>query len=483
MTTVEFSRPAALAARLVGTDTSTAEHLFVTKRVMLRLEEELASTKSARETLILLANEILRFCPNIIVELPAAAGGLAGVLEQLAISIHGESRIATAAHLSGTPDAIVNVGTEIRAMATWITVNADGWVSRCAAFNSGATSTLPRAYEHPNPFGALGAACLGAGQAFQALIGKRVLANPTEVSLYTLEQGTPGELHLGPELPADPAELDVLLIGCGGVASGWLYSIRRAPAAGRVEAVDHQRLRDENLGAYVCATRSRLSQPKVQIAREELGRTFTVVTRAERFRFFKARFAYGQSYIPELVISALDKAGVRHQVQRLWAPITIDLAAEGLTSQLIIKRRDDNGMCVIEAHTEPAGADAELAELATATGLSVERLHDFESQITEEDIAAAPASKRPGLEEARRQRRPICGRVGDLDLNEEEYTSNFTPAVPFVTAFAGIVGAAQTMKARLEPLSSLHFQFSFSSYRSRTLKMHSSENCECAPIR
>jgi hypothetical protein len=481
MTTIEFSRPGSLAARLADTDISTAEHLFLTKRVMLRLEEQFAGTIAARETLILLANEILRFCPNIIIDVPAVAWDLVGVLEQFAISIHGESRIAPAAHLSGTPDAIVNVGTELRAMANWITVNADGWVSRCAAFSGGATGPLPRAYEHPNPFGAFGAACLGAGQVLQALIGKPVLANPTEISLYTLEQGTPGELNSGPELPA--VELDVLLVGCGGVANGWLYAIRRAPAAGRVEAVDHQRLRHENLGAYVCATRSRLGQPKVQVAREELGPTFTVVPRPERFRFFRARFDYGQSYVPELVISALDKAGVRHQVQRLWAPTTVDLAAEGLTSQLIIKRRDDNGMCLLEAHTEPAGADAELAELAAATGLSVERLRDFESQITEEDIAAAPVDKRSDLQEVRRRRRPICGRVGDLDLNEEEYASDFTPAVPFVTAFAGIVGAAQTLKAKLEPLSSLHFQFSFSSYRSRALKMQSAEACECAPTR
>lgn len=483
MTTIEFSRPAALAARLAGTDVSTAEHLFVTKRVMLRLEEHLARTPGARETLVLLANEILRFCPNIIVDLPGVAWDLVGVLEQLAISIHSESRIAPASRLKGTPDAIVNVGTEIRAMANWITVNADGWVSRCAAFNGGAANVLPRAYEYPNPFGALGAACLGAGQAFQALIGKPVLANPAEISLYTLEQGTPGELNPGPELPADPAELDVLLVGCGGVANGWLYSIRRAPAAGRVEAVDHQQLRDENLGAYVCASRSRLGQPKAHIAREELGPAFTVVPRPERFRFFQARFDYGQSYIPDLVISALDKAGIRHQVQRLWAPITIDLAAEGLTSQLMIKRRDDNGICLIEAHTEPAGTDAELTELAAATGLTVERLRDFESQITEEDIAAAPLGKRPGLEEARRRRRPICGRVGDLDLNEEEYASDFTPAVPFVTAFAGIAGAAQTLKAKTERPSSLHFQFSFSSYRSRALRMQSAQNCECASIK
>jgi hypothetical protein len=59
----------------------------------------------------------------------------------------------------------------------------------------------------------------------------------------------------------------------------------------------------------------------VEVARAELGPAFTVIPRGERFRFFQARFAYGQSHVPELVISALDKSGIRRQVQRLWAPL------------------------------------------------------------------------------------------------------------------------------------------------------------------
>jgi ThiF family len=478
VSSVEFSRPAALGAKLAATDASTIEHLFTTKRILMRLEEALGEVPEARETLILLTNEVLRFCPDIIVELPAAAHGLMGALEQLAVEIHGHSKITLGTSESSSSDAIVNIGTEIRAAANWITVNSDGWLCRVATSN-GTAVALPRAYICPNPFGALGAACLGAGQAFLALIGKPLLAHAIEISVYTLEQDTPGRLAPGPALATDPVELDVLLVGCGGVANGWVYTMRRAPGAGRVEAVDHQALRPENLGAYVCATRPRVKMPKAQVIKEELEPAFTVVPRAERFRFFKARFSYGQSYVPKIVVSALDNPRARHEVQRLWAPLTIDIAAEDLTSQLVVKQRGDNGMCLLEAHTDPDGGDAELMELAAATGLSVERLRDFESQITEEDIACAPLDKRPGLKEARRHRRPICGRVGDLDLNEEEYSSEFAPAVPFVTAFAGVVAAAQTVKAALEPLASLHFQFSFSSYRSRVLKMRHSPDCEC----
>jgi hypothetical protein len=484
VSSIERSRPAALAAELAANDASAIEDLFTTKRVLLRLEAPLAEVSDARATLMFLANQILRFCPNVYAELPrAAAQDLAPQLDLLAIDIHGTSSIAVGSCETDTFDAIVNVGTEIRGTANWITVNSDGWLCRVATSSGPVVSLLQGDTLPANALGALGAACLGAGQAFLALIGVSLLPEPAEISLYTLEQGAPGDLHAGPELPTEAISIDALLVGCGAVANGWIYTTRRAPVVGRLEAVDHQALQPESLGANVCATRGRLKVPKAQIVKEELEPALTVVARPERFRFFKARFGYAQSYIPEIVLSAVDNAHTRHDVQRLWAPLTIDLAAHGLTSQLVIKRLDDDGLCVVAAHTDHGGEDADLAELAEATGLPVERLRDFESQITDADIAAAPQAKRPALEEARLRGRSICGRVGELDLNEEAYAGDFTPAVPFVTAFAGVVAAAQTIKAKLEEATSLHFQFSFRSYRARVIAIRCGDHCECRTLR
>ena len=63
----------------------------------------------------------------------------------------------------------------------------------------------------------------------------------------------------------------------------------------------------------------------------------TVIPRIERFLFFAARIGYGQTTVPEIVIVGLDDERVRHDVQRLWATTMIDLAAEELTAQLIVK--------------------------------------------------------------------------------------------------------------------------------------------------
>jgi hypothetical protein len=475
----QLSRPLAVAAGLLADDFTRVEHLFTGRRVFVRLEPALAGGADARQTVVLAVNEVLRFCPNVAVALPPEDAELIEIANMLAVEIYGPAhRVATASMEETAFDAVLNVGVEVRDLPAWITVSSDGWLARVATAAAGAVK-LPRPQAPPNPLGAVAAACLGVGQVFLALIGRPLLATPIEVSLHSLESRLPGTLAPGPAL-RDVLPIDALLVGCGGVANGWTYAIKRLPITGAIEAVDHQALRPENLGPYVCAGRSSLNRPKAQIIRDELAPAIDVTRRTERFRFFKARIGYGQTVVPGLVISALDNPHTRHDVQRLWSPTTIDLAAEELTAQVIVKYLRDNGICLLEAYTVPDDEPDELARLAAATGLAPERVADFESQITEKDIAAAPADKRAALEDARRRGQPICGRVGDLDLHEEEYSPDFTPAVPFVTAFTGIVAAAETTRLLLgEPPSSLHFQFSFLSYRCRRLDLKCSPACEC----
>jgi hypothetical protein len=482
VTSIELSRPAALAARLADIDPAEAMHLFTTRHVVVRLEPELGGNALAHGSLVLAANQILRFCPNVTFALPEdARSPLEPKLRRLAEAIHATPNLAFA-RAPVSADATLTIGNEIDAGPDSIAINGDGWLSRMTT-SAAEPDGLPPGFTGSNPIGGLGAACLGAGQIFTALIGQPLRSTPIEISLFTLEQSLPGHLEQTPEIMLSDVALDVLLVGCGGVANGWVYAAREARTAGRVEAVDHQAQRPENLGPYVCATRDRIGTPKAKIVEAELGSRMHVISRPERFRFFKARLAYEQTYLPTIVLSALDNAPVRRDLQRLWAPITVDLAAEELTSQLIVKNLTDGGQCLLEAYTDPRGDDAELAALAEATGLTVERLRDFETPITEADVAAAPPEKRAALEHARRRGQLVCGRIGDVDLHEEEYALTFTPAVPFVTCFTGVLAYAQTVRARIEPLASLHFQFNFRSYRSRVLKLRCPSGCECSTIR
>jgi hypothetical protein len=476
----ESSRPLALAARLLGDELAFVEHLFVERRVLVRLDEQRADSGPMQEALLLAVNETLRFCPNVAVALPPSATALATTVRAIAADIHGDAHELGVMSLADADpadyDAVLNVGPAVGPHPAWVAIDSSGWCARVAT-SAGATS-LPDADVPANVFAALAAACLGVGQVFLALVGRPLLAEPIELSLYGLTTGAPGTLELGPTL--SPLVLEALLIGCGGVANGFAYATARAPVSGRLEAVDKQALGPENMGAYVCATRSRLGMAKAEVIRQVLASGIEVVPRPERFLFFRARLGYGQTTIPEIVVVGLDDERIRHDVQRLWAETTVDLAAEELTAQLIVKQIDDDGICLLGAYRVDPVAPDELDELAAALGLPRERVADFESEITDADIAAAPTDMRAALESARRSGQRVCGRATALDFGDEDASIDFTPAVPFVTAFSGIVGAAQTARLRTGGgEGSLHFQFSFLSYRGRKMRLRCASSCEC----
>src|SRR5206468_1306360 len=84
------SRPTRLAATLVRREEVELEHLFLSSRVLVRLEEDYSEIQDARETFLLAVNQVLRFCPNVSVGL--AALGNQDLLEAcggIASSIHG----------------------------------------------------------------------------------------------------------------------------------------------------------------------------------------------------------------------------------------------------------------------------------------------------------------------------------------------------------------------------------------------------------
>ena len=479
----ERSRPLALAATLIGEDAPAIEDLFTTRRVLLCLEREAAASAPLREGFLLAVNEILRYCTNVAVALPPDCDETASAAVALAREIHGSGARIDLLALAETDeqvyDAVLNVGRELHEHPAWIAIDGSGWTARVATAESG-LEILPPSSAPPNVFAALAAASLGAGQVFLALVGRPLLARPLAFSLWSLETGSPAEVPDGPPLP-EGIELQSLLVGCGGVAHGFAYAAARSPLRGELEAVDKQSLRPENLGAYVCATRSRLGEAKAEVIRDVLAPAIEVRPRNERLHFFKARIGHGQTRVPKIVIVGLDDERVRHEVQRLQAPVTIDMAAEELTAQLIVKDVADDGVCLIGAYRVDESAPGELEQLAKALGLPVERVGDFESTITAEDVATAPPEKRAMLEEARRRGQRICGRATELDLHEEDGSGAFTPAVPFVTAFTGIAAAAQLTRQLMGAgEGSLHFQFSFLTYRSREMRMRCPADCECA---
>lgn len=475
-----LSRPLRFAAEVGGLSEERAAQYFLDAEVAIRLESECAANQDARETFRLAVNMLVRFCPRLTVVLPSEARELWTVGEDLAADIVGT--VSAVRTIASDPDwhefdAVLNIGRERRGDLPWITINSTGWLARIAPPGTGELHCAPAS---PNAVGALAAACLGAGQIFLILLSRETIHAPVELSLFDHADGQPGVLDPGPELPKQPVELDALLVGCGGVSNGLGYALRRLPIVGRLDAVDRQSVREENLGPYVGAYLEHLGMPKTVCMKGLLAPKIDVVSWAEEFELFKLRLGLGLRRLPSLALAGLDNVATRHSLQRLWPGTVIDMASGGTTTQTIVKVTARDGICLLEALKRPVGDPDYAEQLAAGTGLSAERIRNSPTEpISEDDVENAPQQFRVKLKEARRRGQLICGRLTDYNLREETYSDDFAPAVPFVTAFSGIVGAAETTKHLMGFGRPLHFQFDFASSRARSLPLRCDPVCEC----
>jgi hypothetical protein len=164
------SRSARLAAGLVGGDERVvAEHLFA-GTVLIGIEPGYEDVPDARLILCTLCNQVLRFCPNVVIS--TRDESLYFECVTIAISLHGPNHgVRTLdANASSASVAKLMVGRSDLGDGT-IVVNSSGWVARIATSRHGRRRLIPWNEAHPNALGAVAAACLGAGRVFFRLIG------------------------------------------------------------------------------------------------------------------------------------------------------------------------------------------------------------------------------------------------------------------------------------------------------------------------
>ena len=475
------SRPVRWAATMAGADESRVDYQLREVRVAIRVDPSLASMAPTRETVILATNLLLRLYPSVTIIAASADVQLASTCKELGAAIRGHADVVTvlqSAPARGDFDAVLNVGCDPFDGGPGVTLNSAGWLARVAPNGSGLPACTSQ--DERNPLGALCAACLGVGSITMDLLGLATIAEGFEIRLWDYAAGPVGSLDAGPTLPQDDLTMHAALIGCGGVGNGWAYAVRKLPVGGRIEAVDQQRLRPENVGTYIFGTTEALGRPKAELVADVLRPAIHVTPHAEPFELFRIRLERDLVEMPTMVINGLDSIPTRHAVQRLWPEVVIDMASAGSTTQLISHHRGQRGICLLEALMSDTDPLDQAGRAALMTGLTPERVRDNPTDfINEVDVARAPECFRADLEAARIRGQQICGRITNYHLNEEEDSAEFVPAVPFVTAFSGIAGAAETLKVLMGEAQPLHQQFDFRSMQIRALDLRCSSDCEC----
>lgn len=445
-------------------------------RVALRIDASAAGNEVGRNIAIASANQILRFCPNL-----SLIGGdeqLLTAAQDLGMRIHGTSCEVTETSDSELAEhaCVLNVGSEARE-GRWVTINSKGWLARLAI---GTEIELPTMGVTRNAIGEVAAACRGVAEVFKLVIGLSPEPGVSELCLHSFRQGPPGELSPGPKLPLQPLEVEAFLIGCGAVMNGWAYVVAQLPVQGYAEAVDKQSLRPENIGPYVASDLAFLGRSKSELIADVLAPDVEVKARTDEFEFFKVRLEHGL-LVPPLIINGLDNPETRRSVQRLWPATLIDMAAGGLSSQVIVKQAGTRGQCILDAFSSPDGDDY-ADELSREVGVPADAIRQNPTGIiTDEMVKVAPENLKPALREAKRRGQRICGRVMEHNLVEERDNPDFAPAVPFATCFSGVVAAAETVKVLLGQTydPSAHYQYSFQSRRGRLLQTSCQPGCEC----
>jgi len=474
------SRPLRLAAQLSGTDEEELAEVF-TQRVALHMPDDQTERADARETFLFAANQILRFCPNLSISLGSGGHELAAQVRALARTILGAEAQIPLIRDDRTAAVTLTVAIALTTGTPAIAVSSSGWRARLVTSDC-QVSTLPEPTDAPNPIGALAAACLGAGQVFMKLAGLPLLTEPVEISLFARTSGAPGTLMDGPALPSRPLALDALLVGCGAVMNGFAYTLVRLPIAGRARAVDRQRLRKENIGSYVLSSLELLGTEKTQVIQRALAGRIDVSSYPEDFDpLFTVRLERGHFPLPPVVIGGLDNVVTRHTVQRLWPEVLVDMGGSGATAQVILKRRDEPGMCLLEALQVPAGEVADVQRLARESGLTEDSVRAMDSPISDQDVTDAPRELRDALAAAHREKTLRCGFIRARALDHEQSTESFAAAAPFVVAYSGVLAAAELTKELMgtNQRGSMRHQASFISMRTRAVSPPAQGNCEC----
>lgn len=469
-----LSRPLRLATELAGESEAGMRSRLDNAVVQVALAPEFTNTPDAAVLLCSLVDQVSRFCGTVTLSAPTD-------IVQMCLDrdrgLHDPTRVRiadTSANRSATID--VTVGTTSPVPHSIVTCS-DGWLGKLTSIDG---DRLPNAFRDPNPVGALTAAALTAGEVFLRIIGLGRPPQTLELSAWSGDSAAPGTLRGGPTFLTIPA-LDVLLVGCGNVMNGWAVAARALRMTGHAHAVDRQVLREENLGPYSLARRDLIGTPKTALLAGHLQPDVAVTPHDEELDLFAPRITRWNLPLPRLVINGLDDVEPRHVIQRLWPELLIDMAAGGTTSQVIVHRRDQPGLCLLGAFAaadEPTYAQ----RVEDLTGLRRGRfLTDFNTPITAADVAHAPPEHRPGLQAAADAGQLICGYINQASLTSASDDEGFAAAAPFVSALTGARAAAITVALLVGDAvpSGLHWQYSFLSNRARTTVMRCADTCAC----
>jgi molybdopterin/thiamine biosynthesis adenylyltransferase len=448
-----FSRPAA-AADSLG-DKAPDRHRFTEKKVLLTGETSILGLENGRNCLLNSIRILTRMTRGLKIWIPEGASPREETSRLIDhISFGDKPELLSAPPDFATFDAILSVGAETHSDLPWTTINSNGWVARVSSGPAALSSVCGQS----NPVGALAAASLGASEIFKRLI-KLVpeRAEPLDglaFSFYSYEVSD----DPGPPLP-NKIPIEIFVMGVGAIGNGVVHLLNSLPVSGAAFFVDKQKFAKENLGTCILIGPGDLDRPKAVFAAKLLESKLTTRGFPQELAEFTATTVKELPY-PKIVLNGLDEIDPRHSVQSLWPDLIIDGAIGAFSCEATIHPWDDDSSCLY-CDFEPPPERSEQLE-SELTGLREDRLKEMNSVVTEDDVRAAPAEKRPWL--SKQVGKEICSVVSEAiveKLSQEKQKEGFQPSVPFVACLSSCMIVAELVREvlRLPRVLETGFQF------------------------
>lgn len=294
---------------LRGIEPSAIQERLESQIIELLFDDTAAAATEGRAALDLAVRLLVRLYPNMrLTPLGTQAAALQPQLEELAQAINPAIDLSLEAEASVR---LVFGATAVPEGPNTIYAGSDAWLAKVSDKGPQGTGASDI------PFGAGGAACLGAANVFRAVFSDALevprLDEDAVLSLFDFTTGV-GATH-------GPVNLDVVigetpLVGVGAIGNGAIWALAKVPGLkGRLHLVDHEKVELSNLQRYVLTTQHDIDRVKVTVAHEAVAagnsrlETTPFVTRWDEYVEGRGHCALSRA------VAALDSAADRIAVQ------------------------------------------------------------------------------------------------------------------------------------------------------------------------
>jgi molybdopterin/thiamine biosynthesis adenylyltransferase len=246
----------------------------------------------------------------------------------------------------------------------------------------------------------------------------------------------------GPDLPFTAVEHSAL-IGAGAIGTAIGLIFRESGIEGALTVVDPQIFEEPNVATYSLGRRQDATERlhKTQLLKRELPRMdiHPVKGTAQNYINLLDR---GEHCMTQTVLGAVDSIEARHQISKIYAPLTLDGSTGGMTGTTIgLAEATPSGPCLrcYFPKLPPATTPSVEQRLSDETGLDIGLLADGDHVLSTDDLERLPAEGVRLL--TPHVGKPICGLARTLGLTGVE--DSYRPSAAFVSqqAAALVVGA------------------------------------------